>query len=1044
MADDVVGKLIFKVTTDVEGAKEGMKSFDESMKDTQNEAKKTEKEVTKASEGISLKGVAIATAVGTAVVKMSKEISKATATIQSGQKTIVNATGAGEKALEGLMNSAKKVFASSDESFDDVSRAIGEINTRLGLTGTVLENTTSKFLDFADATGQDVQQSIIGVTQAMNRWGIETEKLPTLLDKLTYAGQASGVSVANLTTNLTANAGTLQAMGYSLDEAISMMMQFEMQGIDTNSVIMGMKKSFEDSAKAGTDARVDWEKLLDSITNATDEMDANRIAVETFGSRIATDMVTALRSGSLEFDKFETAIANAGGTLDSTDASAKTTADRIVEFKNRVTVALSNIGTALSPFIDTMLPKLAESIETTIGFVTTIVTALTGNKTAVDELNTAVGDLTTATDTYRTATANLTTDVDSMTEAEKRLLKIQQDRAKLAVDQSMKGVAEAFAQAKVQIADTASESERLQGKLDALDIAFKAQEEDLSLLYEARLELMQKQSDGIALTEREQSTFDTLTDLILTRSIQGKKYVENLETAYEQTYATLLDVTADYEQSTLDLETSLNTLATAFADGLLDLDKYRILYPELVSEVEAYAEAMKTSADATEDNDDAGKEQVKTVNSLNAGLKANLTLIKELLGTKDEDTDATEENNDAQREAERLANERAKTTADLNKRLEEQDRLLREQIADEAELAGSIESAYSIRMQLLDEEYARELATLMARVKANEATENDITKLKLLYANKQTQLEAEKNKKIQAYEKATADKQKELKDKAQKDAEDLAKAIKQKVKDTSFAIANTLTSLMSQIAGIFSGISANLQAELDIMNEAREKDLERYRAQSDEKLEILDAEHEAGRISDDEYAKRRKQIEAELAKSVKERTDKDASAEAELRKKIDEMNRKAFNANKESAIAQALINGANAVLRGYAELGPIGGSINAGIQAGITAAQIAVISGQEYVPSYAIGSSFIPTDQLAYVHQGEMILRKADASRLKDIGGMYGVEQMASAPLSMDTQRLSPLNINNQLSAVIEVDGTQLGIAVLRNIDNASQFVLRG
>ena len=255
MADDVVGKLIFKVETDTDEAKKGLDGFQDELKDTQREAKDTEKEVGKASDGISIKAVAIATAVGTAVVKMSKDIAKATSTIQSGQKTIANATGATGKALEGLMQSAQNVFASSDDSFEDVSSALGEINTRLGLTGSALESATKDFLDFADATGQDVQQSVVSVTQAMNRWGIETDKMPALLDKLTYAGQASGVSVATLTANLTANAGTLQAMGYSLDEAISMMMQFETQGIDANSVIMGMKKSFEDSAKAGTDAR---------------------------------------------------------------------------------------------------------------------------------------------------------------------------------------------------------------------------------------------------------------------------------------------------------------------------------------------------------------------------------------------------------------------------------------------------------------------------------------------------------------------------------------------------------------------------------------------------------------------------------------------------------------------------------------------------------------------------------------------------------------------------------------------------------------------
>ena len=157
MADDVIGKLIFQVDTDTTEAKKGIEDFSESMKETQEVAKQTETEVGKASEGISAKGVAIAVAIGTAVLKLGQEVAQATGEIQSGQATIVNATGATGEALSGLMDSAKAVYSDSEESFDEVSRAIGEVNTRLGLTGEALEETTGRFLDFAGATGQDVQ-----------------------------------------------------------------------------------------------------------------------------------------------------------------------------------------------------------------------------------------------------------------------------------------------------------------------------------------------------------------------------------------------------------------------------------------------------------------------------------------------------------------------------------------------------------------------------------------------------------------------------------------------------------------------------------------------------------------------------------------------------------------------------------------------------------------------------------------------------------------------------------------------------------------------
>lgn len=377
MADDVIGKLVFKVETDTKEAKKGVEDFNDSMKDTQSVAEDTEKKIDDSSSKISAKWIAVAVAVGSAVIKLTKDIANATNEIQAGQQNIVNATGATGEALEGLMDSAKTVYARSEQSFDEVTRAIGEINTRLGLTGSALEETTDSFLNFADATGQDVQQSVIAVTQAMNRWNLEADELPLLLDKLTYAGQASGISVAGLEQVLIDGASTFQSFGYSLDDSIALMMQLETQGIDSNAVIMAMKKSFQDSAVAGTDARKDWEALMESIANATDETEANSIAIDVFGAKIASDMVKSLRGGSLAFDDYAESLQNVEGTLKSTDEAGKTTAERIETLKHTVTLALANIGTSLAPMIEELLPVLQELITEVFGALEPLIPVLT-------------------------------------------------------------------------------------------------------------------------------------------------------------------------------------------------------------------------------------------------------------------------------------------------------------------------------------------------------------------------------------------------------------------------------------------------------------------------------------------------------------------------------------------------------------------------------------------------------------------------------------------------------------------------------------------
>ena len=86
---------------------------------------------------------------------------------------------------------------------------------------------------------------------------------------------------------------------------------------------------------------------------------------------------------------------------------------------------------------------------------------------------------------------------------------------------------------------------------------------------------------------------------------------------------------------------------------------------------------------------------------------------------------------------------------------------------------------------------------------------------------------------------------------------------------------------------------------------------------------------------------------------------------------------------------------------------------------------------------------YVPYDGYpASLHRGEMVLTKDESERFRNLGGLYGMEREASLPLSVGTG-ISSVNVNSNLSAVIEVDGIQLGVAVLKNIDNASQFVMR-
>jgi len=75
---------------------------------------------------------------------------------------------------------------------------------------------------------------------------------------------------------------------------------------------------------------------------------------------------------------------------------------------------------------------------------------------------------------------------------------------------------------------------------------------------------------------------------------------------------------------------------------------------------------------------------------------------------------------------------------------------------------------------------------------------------------------------------------------------------------------------------------------------------------------------------------------------------KELAAAGDNAKKREEIEKKYAQKQKKIAIAQAIINGALAIVKGFAQLGPIGGAITAVLTAATTAAQIAVISSQSF------------------------------------------------------------------------------------------------
>lgn len=332
---------------------------------TEELSKATEKASSEAEEG-GKKGVnaveTIATTLAAAGITATiKEIGEAVydlvTAFSEAESTVVKATGASGEVLDGLTTSMMNAYAASKSgSLDDTAGAIGEINTRMGLTGDALTDVTGKFLDFANITGTNAVGSVQNVTKIMNKWGVEGSEVESVLDKLAYAGQISGISVDTLSSNLITGAASFQEMGLSLDNAISMLAQFELYGMSGTTAITAMRTAVKNFSDDGLNAETALQSVINEIANMESAADATALAVDTFGSRAGVDMANAIRSGAVSVDVLTGSLEVAQGTLSSTATTAQTLDQKWTQASNNISTAFTS---AVQPTLDGISSGLA-------------------------------------------------------------------------------------------------------------------------------------------------------------------------------------------------------------------------------------------------------------------------------------------------------------------------------------------------------------------------------------------------------------------------------------------------------------------------------------------------------------------------------------------------------------------------------------------------------------------------------------------------------------------------------------------------------------
>lgn len=300
----------------------------------------------------------------TSVVAVGKAIANVSAEFDKARSSIVKATGATGKQLEGLTKSLNKALVSGvGRPVEEIGKMIGELNTRFDASGNELDNLVKDFHKFAKVTDSEVVESIKSMDDIMDKWNIKTEDATNLMDQFVKASQMSGASVNELMASINSSQSILSQFGFNLTESIGLFGTFEKNGIESANAIVGFRTALSKFSSEGINAGVGLKDIGEKIKNAKTESEALKISLETFGTRGGAEMVKVFRNNSMNIDAFTESLRNAKGVMDETHEASRTVSDAWEDFKATFKGKFfgeGDFGTGLRDFIDSIREKIEQ------------------------------------------------------------------------------------------------------------------------------------------------------------------------------------------------------------------------------------------------------------------------------------------------------------------------------------------------------------------------------------------------------------------------------------------------------------------------------------------------------------------------------------------------------------------------------------------------------------------------------------------------------------------------------------------------------------
>ena len=355
------------LTREIEDTKQALKGLEDQYKSVGSVAgvqlqvagqkmKDVGDKITGVGEGLSTHVTAPIAAVGAASLAAFNEV-------DAGADIVKTKTGAVGQALKDMQDQANDIATSIPTDFETAGSAIGEVNTRFGLTGDALKDLSQQFVEFASVNDTDVSTSIDNVSSVLNAFGMDASQAGGMLDVLNSVGQATGLSMDTLSTDLSQNAAQLKSMGLNATQSAQFLGNVEMSGLDVSTAMAGMKKAMKNAAADGKTLDQALSEFSDTMHSNKSDTEKLQAAYDLFGSKAGASIYNAMQTGKLSLSGFSSDMSSFQGNVEQTFNDTLDPIDKFKTTMNQLKVTGAEVGNSLATVLAPMLEQAAGALK---------------------------------------------------------------------------------------------------------------------------------------------------------------------------------------------------------------------------------------------------------------------------------------------------------------------------------------------------------------------------------------------------------------------------------------------------------------------------------------------------------------------------------------------------------------------------------------------------------------------------------------------------------------------------------------------------------